>query len=179
MASKKGSKARPSEPSTSPGTPTPAPGPSASATGARRKGTKRGQKGDDRDMSVGQEQVPSGPAAVKLRGAFSTIWGLEFQGQNEPKGRQLIPNLVNPEEVQIPGKSTTTITSQIIRETNVTDTPWAITLDIRVADRKVIRAFCTCYVGQIAKCKHVAALYQGSYAYDFQSLVRRFLLKQI
>ena len=79
---------------------------------------------------------------------------------------------MNPEEILVPGETTTTISSKIIRETNVTDAPWVITLKVRVADRKVLEAHCTCYVGRLAKCKHVAALY--SYVNEERSEVCNF-----
>ena len=66
---------------------------------------------------------------------------------------------MNPEEEQIPGEETVTIRSRIIRETSINQPPWNITLIVGVSDRKVLKAQCSCYVGSLAQCKHVAALY--------------------
>ena len=135
--------------------------------GRGRGGTKRGPSGDVRSVDVPisasapRQGAPllRGAASIILRGAFSSITGLTFQGQNIPKGRDLIPNLMNPEEEQIPGEDTVTIRGRIIRETNINDPPWCITLVVRVSDRRVVKAQCSCYVGTLAQCKHVAALY--------------------
>ena len=124
------------------------------------RGAKRGRGGDIRSPGHGAAaQVQQGPAPIVLRGAFSSIWGLDFQGQNLTKGRALISHLMNPEEEQIPGEETVTIRCRVIRETNINDCPWCVTLLVRVSDRKVLQATCSCYVGTLAKCKHVAAVY--------------------
>lgn len=57
---------------------------------------------------------------VILRGGFSSISGLEFQGQNLVKGRQILDNLFNIEEVQEEGKATT-ISARILRTTSINE----------------------------------------------------------
>ena len=48
---------------------------------------------------VSEANVPSSePASIILRGGFRAISGLEFQVQNIPKGRELIPNMLNVQE---------------------------------------------------------------------------------
>ena len=129
--------------------------------GSSSVGTKRGHGGGARQKEPVSDGtlVSGGRAPIILRGGFCAISGLEFQGQNVPKGRELIPNLLNVQEVRHPGTDEVKISGQIIRQTNISDTPWSITFIVRITDRTVIRAHCTCYPGRSAKCKHAAAMY--------------------
>ena len=136
---------------------------SSGGPGTSSVGTKRGHCGGARPKEPisnrAREVVPCERVPIILRGGFRAISGLEFQGQNLPKGRDLIPNLLNVQEVRHSGEETVKISGQIIRETNISEPPWNITFIVRMTDRTVIRANCTCYPGRSAKCKHAAAMF--------------------
>ena len=99
---------------------------------------------------------------VTLCGGFSPINGMEFLGQSEAKGAALhkCQRIFNVREVQTraPGENYV-ITARIIKSTSVNET-WTLRFDIDPETRRVIKAWCSCYVGSTGKCKHSGALFK-------------------
>ena len=94
---------------------------------------------------------------IILRGGFSPISGMTFVGQNEPKGKLILDNLFNVEETQESGKNCVLV-ARILRTTSVSET-FELRFDLDPQTRQVVKAWCSCYVGGWAKCKHAAALF--------------------
>ena len=97
-------------------------------------------------------------STITLRGAFSSINGMKFDGQKEVKGRRLMKNLMNVEEIITPGAATTVIQAKIIRQTNVTEAPYKLRFEVD-STRRVVESWCECVTGRTANCKHGASLY--------------------
>ena len=103
--------------------------------------------------------MTSGPT-ITLGGGFSPISGMEFMGQSETKGGALYKckRLFNVREIQKPGENFV-ITGSILKSTSVKET-WNLRFDIDPDTRKVIKSWCSCYVGSTGICKHCGALYK-------------------
>ena len=89
-------------------------------------------------------QVP-----ISLGGAFLPISGMEFRDVSKRKGEDLLKSghLFNVIERQDPQEACVTLKVQCLRETSVTETPYAVKLVIDV-QRKVVSAECTCVGGR-------------------------------
>ena len=95
---------------------------------------------------------------ITLRGAFSSIKGLNFSESKLKNGRDLIKdNLFNVEEKQ--GSNKSVISARILRTTNVNDTPYFVEFEVETTTRTVIKSMCTCVAGESADCKHGSALF--------------------
>ena len=93
----------------------------------------------------------SGSAAtvVSIGGAFLPISGMEFRDDSKRKGEDLLrsSHLFNVLERQEPRENCVTLRAQCLRETSVTETPYAVKFTID-AQRRVVAADCTCVGGQ-------------------------------
>ena len=95
---------------------------------------------------------------ITLRGAFSSIKGLNFTGKKIRNGKELLDNLFNiqVEEKQTSGNAV--ISARMIRTTSITETPYIVEFEVDKS-RQVVRSSCRCVAGESALCKHGAALY--------------------
>jgi hypothetical protein len=91
---------------------------------------------------------------VCLGGAFLPINGMDFVGQNVPKGLEILELLFNVKEEQDPKKDYSTITGQILRSHSVTERPYSVHFEVDSRTRKVLLSRCSCVTGETAKCKH-------------------------
>lgn len=98
--------------------------------------------------------MASGPI-ITLGVGFSSINGMEFEskGQNLHKCNRVF----NVREVQKPGENFVIIGS-ILKSKSVGEA-WKIRFEIDPETRRVIKSWCTCYVGYTGECKHCGALY--------------------
>ena len=98
------------------------------------------------------------PKNITLRGAFSSIKGLNFTGKKIRNGKELLDNLFNiqVEEKQTSGNAV--ISARMIRTTSITETPYIVEFEVDKS-RQVVRSSCRCVAGESALCKHGAALY--------------------
>jgi hypothetical protein len=96
---------------------------------------------------------------ITIRGGFSPIDGMVFVGQSLPKGRLLMGNIFNVEEMQN-SDAKVIITAKILRSTSLNDVPYSIHFEVDSATRDVIASHCSCVSGGTGKCKHGAALFQ-------------------
>ena len=102
--------------------------------------------------------IPASGPTITLRGGFSSVSGLKFEGQSEAKGKALMENLFNVQEVQKPGELCI-ITGRILRQTSVTEDPYSVRFFVDPTSREIVKSNCSCVAGCTAQCKHGAALY--------------------
>ena len=100
---------------------------------------------------------PSTPN-ITLRGAFSSIKGLNFSKRRIRNGRELLDNLFNIQVEEKQASGNAVISARMMRTTSITETPYIVEFEVDKS-RNIIRSSCRCVAGESALCKHGAALF--------------------